>query len=158
MTDGTKIATVDQLLAEAAWLRALARSLLHGAVSLDDAVQEVWLAALRSPPDRARPPRPWLAQVLRNVVRSTARRFRAQRAQEAEALRRAAIVVPPADSALERRELERALVAGVLLLADPYRRTLLLHFYEGRRAVDIARAERVPAGTVRWRINEGLRL
>jgi RNA polymerase sigma factor (sigma-70 family) len=157
MADDMKVATVDQLLAEAAWLRALARSLLHGSVSVDDAVQEVWLAALRSPPERARPPRPWLAQVLRNVVRSAARRFRTQRAQEAEAVRRAAALVLSAESALEHQELEHALVTGVLRLTEPYRRTLLLHFYQGRRAVDIARAEGVPAGTVRWRINEGLR-
>ena len=121
IADDMKAVEVDHLLAEATWLRALARSLAQGAAGDDDAVQDVWLAALRSPPDRGRPARPWLAQVLRNVLRSAARRLRAQRTYEAEALRRAPQVAPSIEDDLERRQLEVALAEGVLALAEPYR-------------------------------------
>ena len=110
-----------------------------------------------SPPDEGRPPQPWLAQVLRNVIRSSARRTRAERVREkAEgALREQQ--APPAEGVLQRMETQRVVAEQVMALAEPYRSTLLLRFYEGRPAADIARAQGIPAGTVRWRINEGLR-
>ena len=56
------------LLAHADWLRDLARKLVGGAAA-DDAVQDTYVAALRSPPDPALPAKPWLARVLRNASR-----------------------------------------------------------------------------------------
>ena len=76
---------LETLLGQADWLRALAISLLGSRPDADDAVQEVWTAALRSPPDQTRPARPWLAQVLRNVVRARARHSGRRRAHESEA-------------------------------------------------------------------------
>jgi hypothetical protein len=58
---------------------------------------------------------------------------------------------------LERLELQRRVVELVAALDEPYRTALLLRFYERREPADIALAIGVPAGTVRWRINEGLR-
>jgi RNA polymerase sigma-70 factor (ECF subfamily) len=149
---------LEALLGQAGWLRALALSLLHSGPDAEDAVQDVWTAALRSPPDGARPPRPWLAQVLRNVVRSDAREARRRQRREDESAglssREAA---PAADGVLERMQLHRRVAGLVMALEEPYRTTLLLRFYEGRAAVDIAREEGLPDGTVRWRINEGLR-
>jgi hypothetical protein len=54
-------------------------------------------------------------------------------------------------------ETHRRIAELVMALDEPYRTTLLLRYYEGRAAVDIAREQDLPAGTVRWRINEGLR-
>ncbi len=42
-------------------------------------------------------------------------------------------------------------------LDAPYRQVLEARFFEGRSAADIARSEGCPAGTVRWRVQEGLR-
>jgi RNA polymerase sigma factor (sigma-70 family) len=149
---------VDRLLAQAGWLRSLAIALLGSPPDADDAVQEVWAAALRSPPDEARPPRPWLAQVLRNVVRSAARRRRSERERDRQAVELTpASTEAPAEGVLARMEIQRQVAALVMALDEPYRSTLLLRYYEGRQAVDIARAQEVPPGTVRWRINEGLR-
>jgi RNA polymerase sigma factor (sigma-70 family) len=149
---------LDRLLAEASWLRGLARSLLHHGPDADDAVQDVWVTSLRSPPDQGRPARPWLAEVLRNLVRSAARRsrFQRERAQDAAFLG-GDRTVPPVDGVVERMQTQRLLAEQVMALAEPYRSTLLLRFYEGHTAVAIGRAQGVPAGTVRWRINEGLR-
>ena len=148
---------LDTLLGQADWLRALAISLLGSRPDADDAVQEVWTAALRSPPDSTRPPRPWLAQVLRNVVRARARHTGRRRAHESEAASQATAETPAADGVLERMQLHRRVAELVMELPEPYRTTLLLRFYEGRAAVDLAREANEPEGTVRWRINEGLR-
>ena len=43
-----------------------------------------------------------------------------------------------------------------MALDQPYRTTILRYYYEGQPSAEIARALRVPAGTVRWRINQGL--
>jgi RNA polymerase sigma factor (sigma-70 family) len=151
-------AQVEKLLTQAGWLRALAVSLLHSRPDADDAVQEVWAAALRAPPDQERPARPWLAQVLRNVVRSSARRARSERERDREAAQlEAEKAAPAAEGVLARMETQRRMAELVMALEEPYRTTLLLRYYEGRAAVDIAREQDVPAGTVRWRINEGLR-
>jgi RNA polymerase sigma factor (sigma-70 family) len=149
---------LDALLAQAGWLRALAVVLVRHGADADDAVQDVWTAALRSPPQAGRPARPWLAQVLRNVVRSGIRRRRRRWTHEAEAASLApAEATPAAETALERMQLHRRVAELLVELDEPYRTTLILRFYEGRAAGDIARAEGVADGTIRWRINEGVR-
>ncbi len=65
--------------------------------------------------------------------------------------------VAAADELLAQAHLYRVLVDLVLALDEPYRSTVLARFVEGRSAVDIARTAGVPAGTVRWRLNEALR-
>jgi RNA polymerase sigma factor (sigma-70 family) len=151
-------AGLEALLGQAHWLRALAVSLLGSRHDADDAVQEVWRAALRSPPDEARPARPWLAQVLRNVIRSGARHAGRRRAHEAQlAAVGGAAEAPAADGVLERMQLHRRVAELVMALEEPYRTTLLLRFYEGRPAVELARAAGVPEGTIRWRVSEGVR-
>src|SRR4051812_40066862 len=153
----TRPAELDALLSQAGWLRALAVSLLQSRPDADDAVQEVWAAALRSPPDEGRPARPWLAQVLRNVVRSAARRTRSERDRDREAARLVeGSAAPPAEGVLARMEIQHPVAELVMALDEPYRTTLLLRYYEGRAAVEIARDQDLPPGTVRWRINEGL--
>src|SRR4051794_27244491 len=64
--------TLEELLGNDRWLRALARR-LTGGVDADDAVQETWLAASRKLPAPGASLRPWLATVLRNVLRMRAR-------------------------------------------------------------------------------------
>ena len=41
-------------------------------------------------------------------------------------------------------------------LDEPYRSTVLLRYFEGASAAEIARRQGVPAGTVRWRLKEAL--
>src|SRR5689334_25065762 len=74
-------ADIQQLLAHAEWLRGLAEHLVRDGEA-SDAVQQTWVAALRSPPDRERPARPWLAQVMRNLVRKDFRANRNRGARE----------------------------------------------------------------------------
>jgi RNA polymerase sigma factor (sigma-70 family) len=154
----------EVLLGHADFLRSLARHLVHDGAEAEDVVQETYSAVLKSPPaDAERPLRPWLAQVLRNVVRSAGRSASRRRRREREVGGQVGgrvggdDVAPATDEVMARMETYRRVVELMTSLDEPYRSTLLLRFYEGREAAEIARAADVPAGTVRWRISEGLK-
>jgi Sigma-70, region 4 len=97
--------------------------------------------------------RPWLSQVLRNVVRM---RFRGERRR---ALREEATSEPSTsvgDSLVEAVEAQRLLASQLLMLDEPYRTTVLLRYYQGLSAAEIAARQELPAATVRGRLKEGL--
>lgn len=146
--------TPEALLAEQGWMRSLALALLRDAQVADDVVQDAVLAALERPPKAGLPLRPWLRTVVRNTARKRAER---------EGLRRTDALDPEfaskAPSAAElnaRAELQELVVGLVRELDEPYRSTVLLRFFEGLEPTEIARRDRVPAGTVRWRLKVGL--
>ena len=145
----------ELLVAHGEWLRRLATFLLHDATEVDDLVQETWEATLRSPPDPARPIRPWLSQVLRNAVRSSRRATARRTAREVAAASPSDL--EPADAVLARLQLQERIARLMLELEEPYRTTLVLRFYDGHDGAEIARLCAVAPGTVRWRISEGLR-
>jgi RNA polymerase sigma-70 factor (ECF subfamily) len=145
---------LEALLAHADWLERLARHLATDDVA-HDAVQETWLAAMRAPPAADRPPRPWLAQVVRNFLRKRVRTAGRQQRRE-EAAQDLHAEVAPADQLYERVELQRLLAEHVMALDEPYRRTVLLRYFDGRKAIEIARLTGVPEGTVRWRLKQAL--
>src|SRR5262245_22609402 len=125
--------TAEDLLAHSGWLRRLAVSLVGPAAGADDLVQETWLAALRHPPERDGPLRPWLGRVLRNLVkmRHRAGAVRLEKRPEVERLEeeRAETVSP--EAVLDRFEAERLLARLVAELDEPYRGTVLLRYFEG---------------------------
>lgn len=151
--DPTAISEGD-ILQHGEWVRRLALALVKNPDDADELAQETWEAALARPPREAGPLRPWLAGVARNLARMRARSSgrRARREESA--------VVPEAaqspDELLERIEMQQQVVRRVLALDEPFRSTLLLRYYEGCSAADIARRQDVPAGTVRWRLKRGL--
>ena len=142
------------LLAHADWLRDLARKLVGGAAA-DDAVQDTFVAALRSPPDPNLPAKPWLARVLRNSSRM-AHRTATRRARREDAA--VALESPPASAAdtVARAETFRLLVELVLALDEPYRGTLLRHYFDGDSFAAIARRDGIPEATVRGRHKHAL--
>ncbi|MCB9915074.1 MAG: RNA polymerase sigma factor [Planctomycetes bacterium] len=144
----------DRLLEHMAWVRALARELVRDPGTADDLAQETWLAFLRARPDTDRPLRPWLARVLRNAAGLTARRGANRDAREATVARPEGL--PAGDHLVERAEEQQRVARAVLALAEPYRTTLLLRYYEGLQPVEIARAQEIPAATVRTRLFRGL--
>jgi RNA polymerase sigma-70 factor (ECF subfamily) len=148
---------IEALLAQADWLRALATHLVRTPADAEDLVQETFVAALRKPPDAARPPRPWLAEVVRNLARMGARGGARRRARETSSSIGAPGAAEAADAALERMELHRELAGLVMALEEPYRTAVLLRFFEGREPAEIAEALGVAGGTVRWRVSEGVR-
>jgi RNA polymerase sigma-70 factor (ECF subfamily) len=119
-------------------------------------VQDTFVAAMQSPPATDLPPRPWLARVLRNVTRM---RFRADsrraRREDATAMLAPSAAAGP-DVAMQRLETHRTLVGLVLGLDEPYRTTLVRHYFDGDTMAAIARKDGVPEGTVRWRHKKAL--
>jgi RNA polymerase sigma factor (sigma-70 family) len=146
---------VQALLVHAEWLRRLATRLLSDG-DPDDAVQDTWVAAMASPPagDPAEA-RPWLAEVLRNFAR---RRWRTQgvRRRAETSLGREGAGAIASEELVERGHVQHQLAELVLALEEPFRSAVLLRYYEGLNATEIARAQGVPAGTVRWRLSEGV--
>jgi RNA polymerase sigma-70 factor (ECF subfamily) len=150
------LASLDELLEHAGWTRALAVRLLGDADDADDVVQETWLSALRARPPRQHGLRPWLATVVRNLARSHGRRHARWRAREQQVAQQTSPSVPSSEELLSQLQTERTLAALVLDLPEPYRHTVILRYHHGKSAADIARAEDIPQGTVRWRLKFGL--
>jgi RNA polymerase sigma factor (sigma-70 family) len=149
--------TIDanELLAHVAWLQRLAARLVESTASAEDLVQDTFVAALRFPPDAARPARPWLAQVLRNLVKNRARGA-GRWAARAPRVAAADPALPTAEELLTQHEAQRLVAELVSRLEEPYRSTVLLCYAQGLSAADVARKQDIPAGTVRWRLKRGL--
>jgi RNA polymerase sigma factor (sigma-70 family) len=147
--------SIEQLLAHAEWLQRLSVHVVRGEDAAD-LVQDTWVAALRSPPDRTRSARPWLAEVLRNFARRRARDQEARDRREGLTAMDA-VAVPSPEELLDQAEAQRILAELVVALPEPYRTTVLLRYYEGLASTAIASAAGLPEGTVRWRLKEGLR-
>jgi RNA polymerase sigma-70 factor (ECF subfamily) len=148
--------TSEQLMVEMGWVRRLARALVRDDHEADDVAQETWIVAAEQRPDEDRPLQPWLARVVRNLVR-TRRRGETRRDEREAAYERAGgkEVATPAEL-VERVELQRVVASEVLALAEPYRSTVLLHFFEGLTSKEIARRLGIPDSTVRGRLKTAL--
>jgi len=140
----------DDLLTHEPFVTTLARALVVDESAAADVTQEVWTAALRSPPRRTENLRGWLGTVTRNFARmrhrSESRRglYEAARAPEAHA--------PSAAEVAARIEIRRKLVDAVDDLDEPYRTVVVLRYFDGLRPIDISPRLGVPAKTVNTRL------
>ncbi len=57
---------------------------------------------------------------------------------------------------MARARMQERVARMVLELEEPLRATVMLRYYEGLSGADIARAQGVPEGTVRWRLKRAL--
>ena len=156
METAPRAPVLDDLLAHASWVRALARSLVADTSAAEDVVQETWVSALESPPARDENLRGWLATVVHNAVRMRARGAGRRAAREALHASEREDALPSSAELAERMDTQRRLAERVLELDEPYRSTVVLRYFEGLTAAEIARRARVPAGTVRWRLKAAL--
>lgn len=154
MTSEPATGRLETLLAEASWLEALARALVGDREEARDLVQEVWVAAAERAPSRIERPRAWLAEVLRNALRSR-RRAQGPRESRERARARDAAVSGTGD-VVARAEAQRALVEHVLALDEPWRSTVLLHFFDALSCEEIARRTGTNGSTVRNRLAHAL--
>ncbi len=146
--------SLEALLAERAWLRRLAASLVHDACLADDLTQDTLVAAIERAPARVSRPRAWLATVLRNLTRNRARDERRRRLRDLASEVRAA---PPSPAeTLARAELVERVGRAVLDLPEPYRSTTLMRFFEDEPPRRIAARMGVPVETVRTRLKRAL--
>ena len=147
---------VEELLLHRGWLRRLADGMVQSSDLADDLVQETFLVALRgSVPTERSSLRSWLAGVLRNRARMHVRGEVRRHRREQRYLDNPTPATSPAQI-VERIEAENQLAQAVLALPTPLRDTVLLRYFEGLSGAEIARRENIPAGTVRWRLHQGL--
>lgn len=156
MSSPSQPVALDELLRHAGWVRGLARSLVRDDATADDAVQDTWAAAVKSPPHDASTARAWLAVTVRNAVRSRGR-AESRRARREEAAARPEAVHATVDVAA-RGEQHRRVVTAVMALDEPYRGTVLLRFFEELPPREVAARMEVPVETVRTRTRRALAL
>lgn len=148
--------TPETLAEHASFVRTLARSLVADPHAADDLVQDAWVAALERPPRHRANLGAWLGTIVERLAwrraRSTSRRtIREEAATRPEPL--AAV-----DEMIARGEILRRVTDAVLALEEPYQSTVLLRFYEGLEAREIAERACVPLATVRSRLQRALAL
>lgn len=149
--------SAEELLRHAAFLTGLARAILRDEHAAEDAVQEAYAVAIAAPPARGGNLRGWLAGVTRNLARMAVRTSARRSAREAGA-GAASAPVPATAETVEKLETGRHLVSAVLALAEPYRTTITLRFFDGLSPSAIARRQGAPVKTVHTRIRRGLLL
>jgi len=148
-------ATSDELLAHSEWLHRLARALV-GDAAAPDVVQDTYQIALTRPPRRDGALRPWLGGVARNVARMATRgRVRREQREQRVAIE-APAPIPSAEELVAHAQMQQRVARLVLELPEPLRATVLLRFFQGLSAADIARAQGIPAATVRSRLKDAL--
>ena len=135
-------------------LRALAGALVRDPNVADDAVQEVWLAALQRPPRHQSALGGWLATALHNAVRMW-RRSERRRERREEIVRSARGGIDRGE-AVAREERGRQLLTAVESLEQPFRDAIWQRFFEGKAPREIAAASGVPVATVKSRLQRGL--
>jgi RNA polymerase sigma factor (sigma-70 family) len=141
---------LEDLLAEADWLRGLALHLAGSEDAADELVQETWLAALKRPPIDATQPRLWLAAVLRNLHRLSLRRDGRRRAREIRCAKPEA--APTQESASDRAFLQHRLAAEIYRLDEQSRSIVVLRYFDRLSPAQIAQQLGLSSETVRQRL------
>lgn len=146
---------VSELLERSGWAWRLARALTRDETEADDALGETRLAVARTGIEfgELAQARAWISRVLRNAVIHARRSDARRTAREHHVARDEAL--PAAERVLEREESRRAVVVALLALPEPYRGTLIAHYYDGLKPSAIASREGAPASTVRNRLARG---
>ena len=153
MTGPARPLRPEELLAHAGWVRALARRLLRDEASVDDVVQETWLAAMEKGPRNPQALPGWLATVVRNFALKARRGERRRLRREEIGARPEGL--PATGDVVERGEALGAVVQAVLELPDPCRSVLLHHYFDELKPREIAREMGLPETRVRTLLRTG---
>lgn len=147
----------EDLLKHGAFVRGLSRRLTRNGADADDVEQDVWLAALKSPPRKGHTSlRAWFSRVTKNLV-SRQGRSKTPVADETLTPR----VEAGSRSTLEsvaQQELIQRVIDCVVKLPEPYKTTVLLHFYEGLSVREIGEREGSTHAVVRHRLDRAVEM
>ena len=152
---GPHAARPEELLEHTDWLIRLARRLVRDSSTAEDLAQDTLVKALRNPPQSDRPLRPWLATLLRNLSLSKARNDARRETRESD-VSRAGMNVQSAADVAETTETLSVLIAELHRLDEPLRTVVSMRYLRGWNSNQIANELGLPAGTVRWRLKNGL--
>lgn len=145
---------IDTLLAQRAFLRRLARSLVRDRSAADDLEQDTWLAALTQPPTSPHAAISWIASTARRIA-GKLRRGGERRARRELATTSRERIDGDVD-AIHRLELQHAVVAALLALDEPYRTAITMRYLDDRSPSQIAEQLGIPLNTVRAHLRRGL--
>jgi RNA polymerase sigma-70 factor, ECF subfamily len=156
VTEARRIA-YERLVAEwAGRVHALAYRMLGGRADADDATQEVFLRLWERVEsyDASRPFQPWIYRVATRTILNRIRGERRRANKESDA-------VPPhapetTEDAVERREREAVVHAGLQRIDADERALLGMHFYGGLTQAEVAEVLDVPRTTVQSRLSNAL--
>ncbi len=141
---------LDQLFADADWLRRLALHLAGTEDRADELTQETWLAALNKDSDLSKHPRSWLASVARNLhflgLRREARRKKRERDFQKQSEK-------PLEDSLQRVELQRKLTNSLFALDESARTILIWKYFDQMSNGQIAERMGVDTVLVRQRLS-----
>ena len=143
----------EELLRETDALRRVARGILFEPALAEDAVQEAWLAALRSQRREARSGG-WLTEAVRRIARGMRRQDSRRTRREHTAARNEA--QPSAADSASRVELLRELLDALESLEEPNRTAVQLRLLEDLPPRAIAERLGVPVETARTRVKRGI--
>jgi RNA polymerase sigma-70 factor (ECF subfamily) len=141
----------EEILAQAGWVRRLARGIVVDDAAADDVVQQTVVAAWERPPRAGTPLRPWLARVARNFALRMRRGDTRRSARESATSGGVRPQSSPEDLAI-RAEAFRRVTAAVLELEPAHRDVVLLRYFDGLETGEIAARLDVPVETVRTRL------
>ncbi|HKD99998.1 MAG TPA: sigma-70 family RNA polymerase sigma factor [Planctomycetota bacterium] len=145
---------MEELLEQYEWIRRLASRLVVDETEADDLAQDAILIALQRKIPAERPPRAWLAVVMRNLRSHRWRDESARRRRERATARREP--APPPEEGIVRDDLHRVVLEALQESNEPARSVLLLRFRDGLDTPEIARRLGMPGGTVRSHLTRGL--
>lgn len=155
MSDAPTFPDFETLRQQAGRLRPLVRALV-GAEAANDVLQETWLRAWQRPPRAPGAADGWLRRVATRLSASHRRAEGRRQRREAAVARDTEALSPSTAETVERLAVQRAVSAAVMELAEPYRTAVLLRFYHGLSAAEVAQQTGTTAANVRQRTSRGL--
>jgi len=134
-------------LRDVAWVNALTRRLARDGEA-EDLAQDTWLAALEAPGRARDGVRQWLSGAARHLALRRRRRARPEPSDALDSRPGDGLT----DELVQQTEFQERVLAAVRALAEPYRATVLLRYYEGLALEEVARRTGVPGSTARTRL------
>ena len=141
---------LNELLANDASVRLLARHLVAGHADADDVVQDAWVAALRNPPRQQGTVSSWFSKVVRRIAWSQRESQDRRRRTETE--------IGELDF-VEAHRVEAArhkVATAVFALEEPYRTAVYLRYFEDLPPRKIAEHLSITVAAVEGRLRRGL--
>jgi RNA polymerase sigma-70 factor (ECF subfamily) len=155
----------QELVRHGRFVQALARELAKDADEADELAAKAFATSLVKRPQSRAGLRTWLREVVWRLFRRARRDDERRRRHEQAAGRERALASSEAGSPcaapatvelVARVELERHVALAFAELAEPYRTTLFLRFFDDLAPKQIAAREGVPVETVKTRLKRGL--